>query len=1013
MDKKRPGERNAVLMKAVLYDNYGTDKNDSLLYGRREISPETQTQETGMSSSGRLSRQIDHIHSMFENRRREETRKKSGNGSSRSYPFTFLALPEIDMRELLADYPALQPDDDICGEMMLSEGEIREMFRGIPMTVTADEVQKYAGRVFSIGELSFIKDLVSRILAESLLEAGRRSLHECRASASEKIKSTLVQRGFYINILKDRTIPFPERVVLVKKEALEPAVASPVNIYGIPLFMSLPKDGTVNCMHPTLQSGKYVMEQDTVNITSLSGSRCTFFLPCSGKDLDMEDFFSTAASVGAITLSDMSDPGASPLFDLSEDNMAFIASEIYSGEILSKKISRFHINKKYLMEEMAKKISEINDPSNRKEVRISPSAFDPKNPLYVKPRIRHTVIDELIDSLEDDEEYCEEKEREFTGIHGETFSIRTGWLPGENAACNIASVLLADTEKETVLTENSLEVCEDPLAEQIKRAALKIKGRLTTEDESNIEKCLSPDTGNKLDFFKKQFSFSASKMYSHSYKEEQAKFLADPEKYVAEQISADPSNRSEGLLHQRIADKLNEPGYGKDNFEGHTQAETDMIINEFLANGNPHYCRIKGREGVTVYSNDKVDVNGDSLPVGIDWYDFYHNTDLYDYRDIWKSSMPVFYSHLQGRCGTMQAKPGNITWYSLTDFGDASSADVTEYPGSHNRSVLSRKNMKTAPYTKDANFHTLTDRYEFFNTIALRKYAGFAAPFIGPAADSTASYRIEPNLPVDRSTEAFKDSVKENIYMECIGDKREKITVMKSRKFENLADLLREYGWGKDTNKDSDKPTEIQGPAINAAYHSFGPEENGSFLEKDANLNSYGKMDELSDKYFELEAEKFEEFIMAGTHFEHDGLNPLDSAKNGYSKYLCSPKARFELLPKDLKNIPSMDGRYKSALAFENIDKKDRGLSGSTEIKPYDKSRKYYGKFGKDISEENTAAKGHLSMPLGVEPYTEPYGSSRNGELQRPLESLRFTNTLSRNREELEKRNMEDEGPEM
>ena len=35
------------------------------------------------------------------------------------------------------------------------------MFRGVPMTVTADEVQKYAGRVFSIGELSFIKDLVS------------------------------------------------------------------------------------------------------------------------------------------------------------------------------------------------------------------------------------------------------------------------------------------------------------------------------------------------------------------------------------------------------------------------------------------------------------------------------------------------------------------------------------------------------------------------------------------------------------------------------------------------------------------------------------------------------------------------------------------------------------------------------------------------------------------------------------------------------------------------------------
>lgn len=1008
MDKKLPGNRKAILMKAILHDTTGSIQDNSLIFGKRKISPEKQ--EEDRSGAGRLSRQIDYIHSMYENCRYEEVKEKNDPRKLFLYPFTFLALPEIDIKELIVNYPVLQPDDDICDGMVLSEQEMREIFHGTPVPITTEEVQKYTGSVFSVGELSFIKDLVCRILAESFLEAGRRSLDECRNSASEKIRNALVKRGFYIGIFKNRTIPLPERIVLVKKENLEPITASPVNIYGIPVHMSLPKEGTVVCLRPVLRGKEYKMEHGSANVSSLSGTTCTFFLPCAGGNLDMEDLFNTASEIDAFSVSGITDPVLTPLFDLSDDNMKFLASEIYSEEILCKKISRFHINKKYLMEEMAKKISEINDPPNRKEVRISPSAFDPKNPLYIKPRIRHTIIDKLIDSLEDEEALHEDKEREFSGIHGETFSIRTGWLPGENAMCNIASVMLADTGKETVLTESSIETSEDPLKEQIKKAALKIKGRLTAEDENCIERCLSPDTGSKLEFFREKFSFRDNEMYDRAYSEEHAEFLKDPEKYAGDQISAsDPASASEGLLHRRIIQKLQEPGYEKDNFEKHTQAETDMIINELLSNKNPHYCRIPVRTGMTVYSKEKVDAKGHPLPVGIDWNNEYCNVDLYDDRDIWKSHMPVFYSHMHGRCGTMQSKPGNITWYSLTDFGNASSADVIRYPGSYDKSVLSRKNMKTAPYTKDANFHTLTDRYEFFNTIALRKYAGFASPFIGPAADSTVSYRIEPNLTVDRSTETFKDSVKENIYMECIGDKREKITVMKSRKFENLADLLREYGWGKDTNKDSDKPAEIQGPAINAAYHSFGPEENGSFLEKDADLNSYGKMDELSDKYFELEAEKFEEFIMAGTHFEHDGLNPLDSAKNGYSKYLCASKDRFELLPKDLKNIPSMDDRYKSAMAFENIDKKDRGLSGATEIKPHDKSKKYYGKFGKDISEENTAAKGHLSMPLGVEPYTEPYGSSRNGELQRPLESLRFMNTLSRNREELEQRNLSEE----
>ena len=114
------------------------------------------------------------------------------------------------------------------------------------------------------------------------------------------------------------------------------------------------------------------------------------------------------------------------------------------------------------------------------------------------------------------------RRKEFTGIHGETFSIRTGWHL-EKTACNIASVLLADTEKETVLTKTALR-CARTRSRADKGAALKIKAYNRRQATSKNASPLIPT----INWIFKQFSFCASTMYSHAYKESRPKFLADP-----------------------------------------------------------------------------------------------------------------------------------------------------------------------------------------------------------------------------------------------------------------------------------------------------------------------------------------------------------------------------------------------------------------------------------------------------------------------------------------------------
>lgn len=986
MENKQSQPVGTFLMHAVLYDKPDPKDSREMSYGRRDLNAQLQGKEK--HPSDRLLRQLDYIHEMFEHKECEKIKNNEINTGESTLEFTFLAHPAIDMNDFFTERPSVLPDSDISETIVFSEDEIKKVFQDIPIVMERDEIHRFAGKAFSIGELFFVRNIISDILTESLIEAGKRSLEECRTSAVKKIKETLAEKGFYLNLLKDRTKPFPERLVLIKGDSLGTIASSPENLYGVPLLKSLPDNGEISCMLLIPGTGGYVLAPGTINVSALTENICVYSLPKITEDRSgWDDFTETVSDIDSDTVLHLSDPGTSKIFDLTEENAAFLASEIYSGEILAKKISRFRISKKYMLEEMEKKIFEIKYPDKEtRSLKISSSSFDPKKPLYTKPKIRHTVIRSIVKDIEDEDEKNEIKDREFSGIHGETFEIRTGWMPGEEAACSIASVVCDERGNETVMAQGNEEVCENSLESQMRQAILKIKGRLTEEDINNIERCLDPEESNS----KKEFVEETLKQRNlpgdpQDIKKQYEKFTTDPDLYMKSYIQKKNPHVvktvPEGILHKEIADKLKgkymlqdysyttmeEKRYMLSDLGPPTVIDIDRSVNNFLANDlkNIRYKKSGG-------------------------YDYI----FYDHNDIWKSHMPVFYTHLHGRCGTMQDKPGNITWYTGINCDNV---------------VHERYNMyySAVPYEEDAKFHTLCNRYEFFNTLAIRKYAGFAAPFIGPAADSVASYRIDPQLPVDCPTESFGDSIKENIYMECIGDKIERKMVLKSRRYENLADFLREYSWIGSKEMPLSDTAEKQTGSINAAYHSFGTDENGSFLEKDADLNSYRTMDMMSGKYFELKKEKFEEFIMASPYFEKDGLNPFDSAKQGYSKYLRAPKEKFELLPKDLKRIPSVPEYYKDALEYENMDKKDRGKSGYTEIKP--KNNSYYGSFGKDVSEENIAAKGHLSRPLGVEPYMEPYGSSRRGELERPLESLRFTNTVSRDRKELDHRDTGEE----
>lgn len=303
---------------------------------------------------------------------------------------------------------------------------------------------------------------------------------------------------------------------------------------------------------------------------------------------------------------------------------------------------------------------------------------------------------------------------------------------------------------------------------------------------------------------------------------------------------------------------------------------------------------------------------------------------------------------------------------------------------------------------------------------------GFAAPFIGPAYDAIQSYAADPRLETEKPTVQFKDNIREMVFRNSDVPADEEISLV-AKEPETLADLVRKYGWFDGLPGEPPRPRSAiiknaaeaaEGPSgCTAPYHELGRDEYDTFLDPHSDMNSYAGMDRIFALYMELGENKFREYMEEKTPFQTDWCNPFTTAKDGFTRYLARTASGrgFELLPKERGLDPRIPKYYEDALSFENIEKKnsrDENAPGSLKT-----SGRFYGGYQyrryepSDIYTENSLAK-----PLGIEPYTEPFGSSRTGELVRPLESLRFLNTLSRSSEELKDRLLslpEDTGPEI
>lgn len=963
-----------IIIKASVSEAFGSEHE--LTFNRRTIITDPDSDTPAESGLGRICRGIDHIYESFErNKSLPGTKRSSVKLAERPRSVRITVLPVIDLSRMLDSiYPAKLENG---GSRLYLTDETAEAVRSAAIhSVSYGDIAGCEGAL-ELGDIPAVRDAVAEVLADSAKKAAGRALLECKKAAFETTVISVSEGAFYVNLDRDTGKSFAERIVLLK-EGLVPSPTLRGDIYGSPYYAEHPGNTSLNAFRIRHDGDRWFFERSKINIDDLVSpiSRLVVF---SDKVRDGEDAEETISMAGeipiGIRITDIFDPLLAPLFDTVEKTAGFIYSEAYSEKLLVKKIQKSVINEKALIGAVMVKLG----IDMQQKVHIS--AYSPTVPVYAKPRVKHSYIGQLLDEIGDGDKVQHNTRNEFKGRHGETFNIEKSDINGKSALCSIAAVIGGSREGAVIL-------------EAVKKQFPPSFDRL---EESAVNNIRTGVPQLKSDRF--------------------TSFYGGGEQLCAEGGISSGSTYSapadtglfQKLRHTLGINRIKFHGYDMNNL---TAEEISNIVNNLGILDSSDY--IGERK-----TKDPMD------PSKTAYGKFRWSTVQPEGTDHLSIRVPEILRPFVQGAGTMIEKPGNVTWYYPMRADDPSLSLDREcrMPGAPGAST---DTLPNAYYEEDARFHTISQNYEFFNTKAIRKYMGFAAPFIGPAYDTIQSYAADPDLETETPTVSFKDNIREMIFRSTDVPADEEISLV-VKESETLADRVRKYGWFDGLPGEPLRAVNIimkdvreagKGPSgCTAPYHELGSDEYDTFLDPRSATNSYASMDRIFALYMELGESKFKEYMETRAPFETDWFNPFTTAKDGFTRYLAKKTSGngFELLPKEKRLDPKIPRYYEDSLSFENIEKKnsrDENAPGSLK-----NSGRFYGGYQYRRSEPaDIYTENSLARPLGIEPYTEPFGSSRTGELVRPLESLRFLNTLSRSSEELKDRLLslpEDTGPEI
>ena len=947
-----------IIIKASVSEDIGTDE---LVFNKRTIITGGGPGAASENSLGRICRGIDHIYESFEkNKRSIESKRSSAKRAERPCSVRITVSPSIDLSGMLNSiYPAELENGG--SKLFLTEKNAAAVRGAVIHSVSYKDIAERKGTA-ELGDIPAIRDAVAEILAESAKKAAERALFECSRAAFETTVLAVSEGSFYVNLDRNAGKSLVERIVLLK-EGLIPSPTLCGDIYGSPYYAEHPAARAISAFKIRRSEGTYIFEKSEVNTSDLVSpiSRLVVF---SGPVKDGGNAWETVSATGeipdGIRIADIFDPLLAPLFDTVEKTVKFIFSEAYADKLLAKKIQKSVVNENALIEAMMSKLGVET------EQKVHVSAYSPNTPVYTKPRIKQSYLGQVLDYIEEGENRKTVLKNEFKGRHGETFNIERSDINGRSALCSIAAAIGGSAEGAAVLEAVKKQSAPSVDRPEEKAARAVISGI----SESDTDRFLS--------------------LYSDG-----SQFQT--EKNPTPVTAGDSTGLFQKLRHTLGINRIKFHGYDMNDL---TPEEISNIVNNLGILDSSDY--IGNRK-----TNDPAHPDNPSRG------DYRWSTvKPEDLKNLSLKIPEIFRPFVQGT-GTMIEKPGNVTWYypMRADNPSVSLDRECRMPGAPGTSP---DTLPNAYYEEDAKFHTVSQNYEFFNTRAIRKYMGFAAPFIGPAYDAIQSYAADPHLETEKPTVSFKDNIREMIFRNTDVSPNEEISLV-AKQSETLADLVRKYGWFDGLPGESvlhrniimkDASEAAKGPSgCTAPYHELGSDEYDTFLDPRSGTNSYAAMDRIFALYMELGENKFKEYMERKVPFQTDWFNPFTTAKDGFTRYLAkkSSGGGFELLPKEKRLDPKIPRYYEDSLSFENIEKKnsrDENTPGSLKH-----SGRFYGSYRYRRSEPaDMYTENSLARPLGVEPYTEPFGSSRTGELIRPLESLRFLNTLSRSSEELRDR---------
>lgn len=947
-----------------------------------------QDRKNNISNSNTLFREFEHVYETFEGK---NTAKKKKQKTPIEYTpkVKVNILPVIKLGNLLKNNPSVVLDDNIT-EIVLTKAEIKSIMGKNTVKTKWSEIKDMLNKPTEFGNIPDVKRAISEIISESSYKAARQTIDECKQATLGKISKAIADRSIYVNMIGNTSMPLHERIVFLKQGVVSPKELNN-SLYGVPFYTEHIDSKLLDVLKIKKQNESFVLVSEKIASDSLVFAISKLIIPMSVlKEGNQDDeIINTITDIGNNSI-DLLDSQLRPLFEITESNTKFIAMEIYSSEILARQVNKLFLDKKELKKELSFKIG------SRKPIKKTfVNNYNPSVQIYNKPvTMKHSLLGEILEDIDDETQFKRNHlSAEFMGVHGETFDINQENIKAGSAVCSIASILVSS---DVNTTDSILQVKKRKLPASLEQQTKVVSRRLAPNTDENMS----------VEEVKKYMNTQEGEYVSVDYVRTEESTTEEITRY--RHLNSNPyapEAFGSGFRFNKIKDFINEHsktilGY---NLKPPTSEELSRIAYSLGLVAETEY---KGSRYVTGPDGDKIEVDRR-------WERPSKNK-----LDNWSINTPEIGVPITHASGTMIDKPGNMTWYYSTRCDRLEQALDWRMSFGADIKVPSFEYNQNNYYEGDAKFHTTSENYEFFNTRAIRKYMGFSAPFIGPAYDAIQNYAIDPKFERKFSTTHFSDNIREKIHTAYLGIPLEEECSIVTKKPETLADCVRKYGWLDDIasiaveNKEymyRDMPDESGPENCKAPYHNLGPDEYDSFLKPTRDLNSYKTMDMVFKLYMTLGPRAFEERMKKERPFETDWFNPYTTASKGFSKYLWQDirNKGFELLPAEAKLRPSMPGYYEDALMFENIEKKDHNPHnhfahyGQSE----DELRGIHGEHPEDVahylSMEEVANLNNLSKPLGIEPYTEPFGSSRTGDFKRPFESLRLLNTLSRTKDEL------------